>query len=441
MQSSAGFNNSDVTNSPPFQVRWLLVFWMFVVSAIAYLDRVNISIAGPSVAAEFHLDNVHLGLVFSAFVFGYALFQVPGGAIADHLGPRLVLGLGVIWWAVFTTLITLISPNAAGVIFLLMAVRFLLGMGEAVVYPASNSVVSSWIPSVERGVANGIIFSGVGFGTGLTPPIVAYLTHTYGWRSAFWVSAGLGLVAGAVWYVIARNKPRQHPWISKAEIEHIETGLPPVPPTSTGKVSLTQVLAKPAVWLITFSYFAYGYVAYIFFTWFYIYLNKTRHLDLKQSTLYTMLPPLAMMAGSTLGGFLSDRLSKQFDDRVGRCYVACAAIAVCAVLLAFGSNVQSAQVASVILAAGAGALYVSQSAFWSMSADLGRNAAGSVSGFMNMGGQFGGVVTASLTPYLADHFGWSVGFGTAACLAAAGALAWLFVRPDNVRAQQTTAVY
>src|SRR3954454_23234661 len=100
---------------------------MFVVSAIAYLDRVNISIAGPAIAAEFRLDNVHLGFIFSSFVFGYALFQVPGGALADRLGPRLVLGLGVIWWAIFTTLITFISPSATGLIFLLLGIRFLLG--------------------------------------------------------------------------------------------------------------------------------------------------------------------------------------------------------------------------------------------------------------------------------------------------------------------------
>jgi ACS family glucarate transporter-like MFS transporter len=430
-----------VTDSPTSKIRWLLIFWMFVVSAIAYLDRVNISIAGTAIASEFHLDDVRLGFVFSAFVAGYALFQVPGGAIADRLGPRLVLGLGVIWWAIFTTLITFVSAGAGGLIFLLMAVRFFLGIGEAVVYPASNCIVSSWIPSVERGVANGIIFAGVGFGTGLTPPIVAYLTHVYGWRSAFWASAGLGLVAGAVWYVIARDKPSQHPWISRAEVEHIETGLPAPAVASAGKVSLAQVLAKAPVWLITFSYFAYGYVAYIFFTWFYIYLNKARHLDLKQSTVYTMIPPLAMMAGSTLGGIVSDNLSKKYGNRVGRCYVAFAAIALCATLLAFGSNVASAQIASLILAAGAGALYVSQSAFWSMSADLGRNAAGSVSGFMNMGGQFGGVVTASLTPALADRFGWPVGFETAAAIAAAGALVWLLVKPEEVRAAQAVAAH
>lgn len=422
-----------VTNASNSNIRWLLVMWMFLVSAVAYLDRVNISIAGPAIASEFRLDNVHLGFVFSSFVFGYAIFQVPGGLIADYLGPRLVLGLGVIWWAVFTSAITFISPTVTGLIFFVMGSRFLLGMGEAVVYPASNCVVSAWIPSVERGMANGIIFSGVGFGTGLTPPIVAYLTHVYGWRAAFWASAGLGLIAGAVWYLIARDKPREHPWISSAEVEHIEAGLPQASPASgeIQEASLATVLAKPPVWFVTFSYFSYGYVAYIFFTWFYIYLNKARHLDLKQSTVYTMLPPIAMMIGSTFGGFLSDRLSELYGRRAGRCYVACIAIAVCAALLAYGSNVASPQTASLILAAGAGSLYVSQSAFWSMSADLGQKAAGSVSGFMNMGSQFGGVVTASVTPYLADRFGWSVGFETAAAVALAGALAWLFVNPDS----------
>jgi MFS transporter, ACS family, glucarate transporter len=423
--------NLSVTETS--RIRWLLVFWMFVVSTVAYLDRVNISIAGSAIASEFHLDNFHLGLVFSSFVFGYALFQVPGGVLADTLGPRRILGLGVIWWAVFTTLITLIPPTARSVLLMLMAARFLLGMGEAVLYPASNCVVSAWIPSAERGVANGIIFAGVGFGTGITPPIVAYLTHLYGWRSSFWASALLGLIVGGVWYFIARDKPRQHPWISQGELDHIESGLPvAVTAGEETKLSLGIVLERPAVWLVTFSYFTYGYVAYIFFTWFYIYLNKTRHLDLKQSTLFTMLPPLAMTLGSTLGGFLSDRLSKRFGKRVGRCYLAAAAIATCAGLIAFGAAANSAQVASLILATGAGALYVSQSAFWSMSADLGKNAAGSVSGFMNMGSQFGGVLTASITPLLAGYFGWPVSFAAAGILAGAGAVAWLFVDPENL---------
>jgi ACS family glucarate transporter-like MFS transporter len=403
---------------------------MFAVSAVAYLDRVNISIAGPAIAHEFGLSDQRLGLVFSSFVLGFALFQVPGGLLADRLGPRRILGLGVIWWAIFTSLITVIQRGMGGLLGLLMALRFSLGMGEAVVYPASNSIVSNWIPTSERGVANGIIFAGVGFGTGITPPIIAWLTHIYGWRSAFWVSAVLGLVAGLIWYVIARDTPREHPWVSPSEVDLIERGLPQSVNSDKRQESFLGVLRDWNIWPVTFSYFTYGYVAYIFFTWFYIYLNKTRGLNLKQSALFTMIPPLAMMLGSLLGGIISDRLSKTHGKRVGRCYVAAAAIGICAILLAFGPTVQSAQLASLVLAGGAGALYISQSAFWSMSADIGKSAAGSVSGFMNMGSQLGGTLTASMTPFLASHFGWPAAFAGAALFAGAGAVAWLFVRPN-----------
>src|SRR5215467_2255887 len=86
------------------QVRWLLIGWMFVISAVAYLDRVNISIAGKLMEAEFRLSDIQLGWVFSSFVLGYALFQAPGGRMADQYGPRKVNGIAAIWWAVFTAL-------------------------------------------------------------------------------------------------------------------------------------------------------------------------------------------------------------------------------------------------------------------------------------------------------------------------------------------------
>ena len=422
-------------SSAKTSIRWLLIGWIFVVSAIAYLDRVNIAIAGQAIAKEFHISNVQLGPVFSAFVLGYALFQAPGGAIADRIGPRKILGLGVIWWGIFTVLITVLSPALGGALLVtLIAIRFLLGMGEAVVYPASNCIVASWIPSAERGLANGIIFAGVGVGSASASPLIAYLMVHEGWRASFWVSAALGLIAGGVWFLIARDKPRQHPWISSNEITFIESGLPAREAALQGRAKLPwrRILSDPNIWAVTFSYFSYGYAAYIFFTWFFIYLNSVRHLDIKTSAQYNMLPPFAMAVGSLLGGWISDRLTKKFGKRVGRCYFAAAAIALCAVFMAFSTQVASAQLASVVFAGGAGALYLSQSSFWSISADIGKNSAGSVSGFMNMGGQFGGALTASLTPVIADHFGWTASFMTAACLCVAGALAWLPVRPDPV---------
>jgi MFS transporter, ACS family, glucarate transporter len=414
------------------RIRWILIFWIFTISAVAYLDRVNISIAGRSIANEFHLTNIELGWVFSAFVIGYAIAQAPAGWLADRLGPRLVITAGVIWWGIFTSALTLLSPQVGGLIVLLMAFRFLLGVGEAVMYPASNCVIASWIPSSERGIANGFIFAGVGFGAGVTPPLIAYIITQYSWRASFWFSAVLGLLAGAIWYALSRNAPKQHPWTTEQERRYIESGLPANPAKHAGqRLPWRSIVSDKNILAVTFSYFCYGYAAYIFFSWFFIYLNDVRGLNLRQSSYYTMLPFIAMALGSPIGGWISDRLTRRRGKRIGRCGVAAVGIGLSALFIALGTQVQSAQLATIILAGGAGALYLSQSSFWSVSADIGGKSAGSVSGFMNMGGQFGGALTASLTPAIANHLGWNASFLVAAGLCACGALAWLVVKPED----------
>ena len=207
-------------------VRWFLVCWLFVLSAVSYLDRVNISVAGRSIAAEYGLSNVQLGYVFSAMLVGYALFQTVGGRLADRFGPRRVLTAGVVWWGIFTGLTALVPSTIRGALFLFIAIRFLLGAGEAVVYPSSNQFVARWIPAHERGTANGWIFAGVGAGAGLSPPLITYFMLHYGWRSSFWACAIIGLIAGIIWYLMARDEPAQHPWVSASELATIRSGLP-----------------------------------------------------------------------------------------------------------------------------------------------------------------------------------------------------------------------
>jgi MFS transporter, ACS family, glucarate transporter len=426
----------QVTFSNPLQgrFRWALVGWMFLISSIAYLDRVNISIAGRSIQREFDLDNIQLGWVFSAFVTGYALFQAPGGRLADSFGPRRILALGTIWWGVFTALTALVPAGLAGVLWLLLVVRFALGLGEAVVYPSSNKLVAAWIPSQERGVANGIIFAGVGAGAGITPPLITYVLLHYGWRWSFWTCAMLGLVAGAVWFLIARDRPNDHPCVTHQELKHIQAGLPHEPSGIRARevVPWRRIVGSKEVLALTFSYFCFGYVAYIFFTWFFIYLNTVRRLDLKSSSYYSMLPFIAMAMCSPLGGWIGDRLTRRYGKRIGRCSIAGLSIGMAGLFLALGTQAADARLATVVLAGGAGALCLSTSSFWSVTADVGGNSAGTVSGVMNMGNQIGGAVTASLTPIIAAHFGWTASFLVAATLCALGALAWLFVEPERV---------
>jgi ACS family glucarate transporter-like MFS transporter len=416
-------------------VRWYLVFWLFILSAVSFLDRVNISVAGSSIATEYHLSHIQLGWLFSSFLWGYALFQTLGGWLADRLGPRLVLAAGVGWWGIFTALTATVSPALAGAVFLFVLIRFLLGAGEAIMFPASNQFISRWIPTQERGIANGVIFAGVGAGAGSAPAIVTYIMVHYGWRWSFWLSAFIGLLAGLIWFLVARDTPEEHPTVRPSELLHIQTGRgagrSAVPASNTRLIPWGVILASKEVWLVTLSYFCFGYVAWIFFSWFYIYLAKVRGLDLKASAFYSTLPPLAMVAGSLLGGVINDKLTKSRGKRAGRCGIAVFALSLAAALLVIGSQAASARLASIVLAGGAGALYLAQSSYWSVTADISGPRAGSASGFMNMGAQFGGGLTAVLTPVLAQHLGWTYAFLVAATLSALGAVAWLAVDPSQ----------
>jgi len=415
------------------RVRWFLVFWLFILSAVSYLDRVNISIAGGAIAEAYHLSDVQLGKVFSAMLVGYALFQTVGGGLADRFGPRRVLAGGVAWWGIFTALTAMVPANMAGAIYAFVAVRFLLGAGEAVIYPSANQFIARWIPTAERGIANGWIFAGVGAGAGLTPLLITQIMIHYGWRSSFWLCSLIGFAAGAVWFLQARDTPAEHPAVNAAERAVIRSGLAQASSKNDPKafVSWPRVLQSKEVWAVTVSYFCYGYVAWIFFSWFYRYLAKVRGLDLKASAFYTMLPFLAMLVGCLVGGAINDRLTKRLGPRVGRCGVAACAISASGIFLAFGSQVQSARLASVVLAGGAGALYLSQSSFWSVTADIAGASSGSVSGFMNMGNQVGAALTAFLTPWIGERLGWTTSFAVAAGLCVVGAASWLFVDPKR----------
>jgi ACS family glucarate transporter-like MFS transporter len=415
-------------------IRYVLVFWLFVLSAVAYLDRTNISIAGVQIGSDFHIDKIHLGWVFSSFLVGYACFQIPAGLLARKLGPRLLLGLGVLWWSVFTAITALAPAGINGALLLLIAVRFALGVGEATMYPATSQFVERWFPIAERGKANGLIFGGVGIGAGLTPPLVTAIILHHGWRASFWFSAMVGTVAALVWYVAARDAPEQHPWVGNEEATLIrETrNLPSTAAVSArSTIPWLRVFGSRAVLALTVSYFAFGYVAWIFFAWFYIYMATVRGLNLKASALYSMLPFIAMTIGCLAGGIVSDWIARRFSLRLGRCLLPALALMLTAFLLVIGSRAHSAAAAGWILACGAGVLYIAQSGFWAAAADVSGEHVGVVSGIMNMGGQIGGACTASLTPLLAAHFGWQASFIAAAGLSLLGGILWATIHPER----------
>ncbi|MDO6412834.1 MFS transporter [Sphingomonas sp. BIUV-7] len=412
------------------RLRWTVVTWAFVISAVSYLDRNNISIAGSSIKEAFALSDRQLGLVFSAFALGYALSQPFAGRIADRFGAYRCVAAAIVWWGVFTALTAMLPPGLPFALTLLIVVRLLLGVGEAVIFPATNRLVSSWVPKSERGLANGFIFAGVGIGGGIAPPLITAIVVNFGWQWAFYASAIIGVVVGIGWLFAVRDTPHEHPAISPQELAYIEAH---VAPRSKGEggADWRTVVKDKQVLLLTTSYFCFGYVAYIFFSWFFIYLSKVRGLDLKSSALLATLPFLAMTIFSTLGGSVSDRMAARHGDRIGRCRIAAGAMILASLFVMGATAVSSAQLASIVLAGGAGSLYFAQSAYWTLSANIGGKSSGVLSGVMNMGAQLGGVVTASTMPIVAESFGWTASFLVAGGIAMVGGLLWLLIDPQH----------
>lgn len=405
-----------------------------MIATVAYLDRSNISIAAPVLKGELALSDVQLGFVFSAFVLGYALTQPIAGWVADRFGPYRIIAIGISWWSVLTAATAMIPSSGAQAFFTLLAARFMLGIGESIIFPASNRLVASWIPSRERGLANGLIFAGVGIGAGIAPPLITSIMLVADWRAAFWATAAIGVVALVVWMTIARDRPEDHRWVSPRELDLICAGRPAETPsdsktTSAGATPWRSILGNRSIGFLALSYFCFGYVAYIYFSWFFTYLASVRGLDLKSSGIYGMFPFIAMAVASPLGGWLSDRLTVRFGARAGRCIIAGVGMALSSVCIALASGVADVRLAAMVLAAGSGSLYLAQSAFWTLSADIGRRSAGTVSGVMNMGSQVGGVIVGILTPILADAFGWTASFLFTAGVCLVGALCWLLIDP------------
>jgi ACS family glucarate transporter-like MFS transporter len=411
--------------------RWLIVGLSFMVAAVAYLDRSNISIAAPTLKKDLNLSPLELGTIFSAFLVGYAIAQPFAGRVADRFGPRRTIACGILSWSVLTALTASVPTGYAASFAILLVVRFLLGVGESLIFPGSNRLVASWIPTKERGLANGFIFAGVGVGAGLAPPIITALMITHDWRVAFFVTAIIGLAALIVWLVFVRDTPDEHPHLSAKERRYIEADrLARVSQGHQAVASWRSIIANRDIAVLTLSYFCFGYVAYIFFTWFFTYLSGVRGLDLKSSGIYGTLPFIAMAIASPGGGWISDRLAVRWGDRVGRCWLAAFGMALAAVFVALATNVSDARLASFVLALGSGSLYLAQSSYWTLSANVGRQSAGSVSGVMNMGCQVGGALVGVVTPVVAQNLGWAASFIFTAGVCGVGAVAWLFVNPQ-----------
>jgi len=312
------------------RVRLFIVTMLFLVTTVNYADRATLSIAGPALSKELHLDPVAMGWIFSAFGWSYVVAQVPGGWLLDRYGSRLVYAFSIIIWSLFTLMQGWVGFLSAGTaVVVLFALRLLVGVAEAPSFPANARIVAAWFPGNERGTASAFFNSGQYFATVIFAPLMGWIAHSYGWRFVFFVMGALGIVMGLVWIKTIYG-PKEHPSINEAEFDYIKEGgalvdldapkddLPRAhaPEAGSGCDHIRQLLSNRMMLGVYLGQYCINTLTYFFLTWFPVYLVKERGLSILQAGFVATLPALCGFIGGVLGGIISDAIhGTQDSDR------------------------------------------------------------------------------------------------------------------------------
>src|SRR5271157_3085787 len=368
----------------PTSARQRVVTFALSMMAIAYLDRVCISTAAPSIQRDLGLSDVQMGYVFSAFTFAYALFEVPSGWLADRFGARRMLTRIVIWWSGMTAATALATGFAS-----LLALRLLFGMGEAGALPSMSRAFARWLPPREHGRSFGLTIMAGALGGALAQPLAVLLIERFSWRSTFPIFGVVGLVWAGAWFAWFRDDPHTHPEVNAAELHLIGTD----PPTPHPAVPWRAILRHRGLLALCLMYSGAIYGWYFYLTWLPTYLLRARGFDLRSVGWRAALPLLAIAFGVLGGGWLSDLLSRRFGPTAGRRFPGLVGLPAAALCVLGAVATPAPLTAMYLLAAAAGLAALGVAPAWAVCLDLGGPHAGVVSGAMNTFGNLGGVLS------------------------------------------------
>ncbi|OKO77218.1 MFS transporter [Bradyrhizobium sp. NAS96.2] len=440
----------SATDARRSRVRLLIVTMLFLVTTVNYADRATLSIAGPALSKELHLDPVAMGYVFSAFGWSYVIAQVPCGWLLDRYGSKWVYAISIIVWSMLTAMQGMVGFLAAGTaVVVLFALRFLVGIAEAPSFPANARIVAAWFPGNERGTASAFFNSGQYFATVIFAPLMGWIAHEHGWSRVFYVMGGLGIIMGIVW-IKTIYEPKDHPGINEAEFDYIKQGgaLVDMDAAKDSKAQdsgprwdhIRQLLANRMMLGVYIGQYCINTLTYFFLTWFPVYLVKERGLSILQAGFVATLPALCGFIGGVLGGVISDYILR----RTGSLTMARKIPIVGGMLLSMviiGCNYVDSQalvigfMALAFFGKGIGALG------WAVVSDTSPKEAGGVSGgLFNTFGNLSSITTPIIIGYIlaaTGSFNGALVFVGANALVAA--IAYLFIVGEIKRVQLKAA--
>jgi len=424
-------NRASGSGSPskPTKTRWVILLLISLMYLITYMDRTNISVAAPAMAEEFGLSKTEFGIVFSVFLWAYAIGQIPGGWLADRFGPRKVLLFIVPFWSLMTVA-TAFAVGRTSLIF----TRFVFGLGEAGAFPTATRAMQLWFPQSERGLVQGVTHSFSRFAVAIVPFLAVSIMVAFGWRWIFYLFGFAGLLWALAFYLSYRNRPEEHSGVNQSELALIRgcnpdgaikcsggLGAKAVPPWN-------RIFSSANMWYIAAAYGCFFYGTYFYMTWFPTYLLEYRHLSLQAVGIFASLPFLAGMVGDIAGGALTDMLYRRTGKlKLARRAVAAPAMLASAVCLIPAATTVNPWMALFCLTASFFFLEMVIGPAWAVPMDVGGEYSGTVTGVMNMAGSLSASMSPIVFGFLVEKGSWSAPFFITAGILVAGALIWTFL--------------
>lgn len=415
--------------------RWVVLSIIIFSSFIAYVLRTNLSIVSETMMHDLGMNEYELGMVFSSFAAGYAIFQFPGGIFGDKFGPRFTITVMAIAWAVLTVVTAFIPGtdmwSTGTIVAALIVTRFLVGVTHAPFFPVTiGGTIASWFPVKQWGLPTGLSSTGLTLGAAATAPIVVWLMADYGWRGALLITAPTALIVAVLFHWYVTDDPKDHPRISAAELALIKSDQPPVgggPEKGAWKLALKN----KNVLLITISYFCSNYVFYLFFNWFFYYLVDVKEFSATDAGMLTAALWILGAIGATAGGFICDVVVRRLGIRLGPRYMTMTALILSAIFLYFGAMSDSVVITVTMLCICFGCNQLTEAPFWVATMAVSGRHAAITTGVLNTGGNLPGIVGGMLVPVTANLLGWPAAMVTGSVFMIIGAVLWIFIRADE----------
>ncbi len=411
-----------------FPTRFKMVFATFILATIVLFDRILLSVAKDPVANSLNLSDKQMGWAMSIFALGYALFQTPAGMLADKYGPRKVLTAIVGLWSLFTALTGAVWNYAV-----LLIVRFLFGAGEAGAFPGMARAIYSWIPLQERGIVNGINFSGGRIGAAFALPLVALLLEWVGWRMTFVILGCVGIIWGGIWYWWFRDNPEDHSGMPEEEVLHIQQNTNrEIAGETKPSIDFNKLFKSSQMWLLMGQYLASNFTFFFCLTWLFPHLKAKYNLDALEAGFYASAPLVCGALGNWFSGFLVDFIYKRNKWELSRKIPAIIGFLLASIGIVASIYMQEVTSAIIFISIAVFGADMTLSPSWSTCVDIGKEFSGAVSGTMNMAGNIGSFLTALAFPYMLDLTGSEVPFFfLAAGLNALAIFLWTGIKPQK----------